>query len=105
MDLTGKIEINAMLVSQSILIPLSSINLSIVLAVRHKSAAINAAEQNVSVWRDIVLQARLSWEDRLHKKVDKHDDCRSLSAIVDGFFCILYTGQTCLLELCSSLCS
>ena len=71
MNLTGKIEINAMLVSQSRLIPLSNHSIKQhqplpVLAVRHKSEAINAAEQNVSGLR-VVLQARLSWGDGLHR--------------------------------------
>ena len=38
----------------------------LVLTVRHKSEAINAAEQNVSGLR-VVLQARLSWGDGLHR--------------------------------------
>ena len=75
-NLTGKIEINAMLVSQSIKQhqPLP------VLAVRHKSEAINAAEQNVSGLRDIyiyiiVLQVRLSREDSLHRPILDHCIC------------------------------
>ena len=69
MNLTGKIEINAILVSQLRLISLSSMHQPLlVLAVRHKLESINAAEQNVSGLRDyMVLQARLSWEDSLYR--------------------------------------